>query len=152
MISMSKNKKYQKRFTQEMIDRKVNNPELGNFTFAKAVKAWKRSKQFKDLGISETVFKEQYELARMLESYFTEDQWLNVPMHQLEKELIQFVDEKIVTAENYLTKANSLRNFIDFVNDKQIERGYATILMVAHNRCFSRNSFSRKKEESNGNQ
>lgn len=147
MRTLSKNEKYKKRFAKELVDSETHKPELGDFTFAKAVKAWKRSKQFKDLGIRETVFKEQYELARMLESYFTEDQWLNVPMHQLEKELIQFVDEKIFTAENYLTKANSLRNFINFVNDKQIERGYATILMVAHNRCFSRNSSSRKKEE-----
>lgn len=145
---MSKNKKYQKRFTQEMIDHKVNKPELGDFTFAKAVKAWKRSKQFKDLGIRETVFKEQYELARMLESYFTEDQWLNVPMHKLEKELIQFIDEKI---EQPFVQGQALRNFIDFVNDKQKERGYATILMVARKRCFSTNSSSRKKEESNGN-
>ena len=144
------NEKYQKRLEKDLEDRRmgVNQPELGNFTFEKAVKWWPKSDQFKDLGINGTLFNAQYEVARMLKSYFTEEQWKNVPMHKLEKELLQFINEKLLPAEDCNTKCEALRRFITYVNDKQFEKGYALILRVAMQRTLRGNS---KQEELNGN-
>ena len=143
------NTKYEERLKKFNAEQQRENErfkgELGDFTFRKAKNGWSRT--FKKLENKPEQFDAQHKICRMLQEYFTEDEWSKVPIYTLEEKLLAFIADELETLLNDKEKYNkclALNQFITYINDKQTERYCDSILITAWAKINSLCAYARR--------